>query len=404
MKNILYVGPRGLSDDPTGSAWNNKRDSLCLAFKYLQVNADYLSFDSSQSNKRLYRSTIFILIALYMILTRGIVSIQEMVFIYRFVFSKALESLYQRAIVGVAPDVILLESSRVSFLLPLIRLFPRIANAPIVCDMDDLLSDRYRQWASSSEPLSIGFLDSNTKLSMFVPIIGLFKRLVCTYEYHGLKFSEQRLVKNCSKVLLVSQREASLLAFQNPVFKNKILATSVCDASTPYPKVELYERVFSRFVFIGSDRQPQNRSAINNLLRLWSELDVAFPLYIYGKMYKEYVHHSNVSFMGYAPDLSSVFSECSVLLNPTLILGGIKIKTVQAIVRGTPVFGLPAAFEGLPKSTDLFSVTSLPELSSIICSADINQIANKQAVHQAKTCLPLLNLTHFANNYRMAFA
>jgi glycosyltransferase involved in cell wall biosynthesis len=103
-----------------------------------------------------------------------------------------------------------------------------------------------------------------------------------------------------------------------------------------------------RCVFLGSDRQSQNRLTIEYLLKIWDSARPATPLVIAGPMVQAWPAVENVSFAGWLEDTSVLYTPGSIMITPSFIRGGIKTKVLQAFAHGCAAVGNDATFEGLP--------------------------------------------------------
>ena len=269
--------------------------------------------------------------------------------------------------------------------------------------MDDLLSRRYFYIKKNNHQISFGYETKN--LSFFSKFINnsLIKNIFLRYEISALQNSESKLKFLCNSISLVSKKEAQNLKKIKGINKSYISHTLSFDPYFDVKDSYSFSNI-ERFIFIGSDRQIQNQSSINNLLKIWMDESIKTNLFIYGKMFKSYfTKRNNIFFKGYVKDLSECYLKNSVLINLTEIDGGIKIKTIQAISRGIPVIGLHNAFDGLPLDIDLFKFKNISQVNSFLKSEQVNNYIIKQYEVQNKIAKKILSKESVFLNWESIF-
>jgi glycosyltransferase involved in cell wall biosynthesis len=221
----------------------------------------------------------------------------------------------------------------------------RLPTTRIVVDFDDLMSRRFGLLAERRLPLSIGYLRKLLPRAVVRLIEGPISRWVLAYEARTLRRAEEEMLKMVDAVTLNSSAEAELLKNDgNSSFRQKVHAivppaeirSAGCRSRPPF-----------RFVFIGSDRQTQNRLSLDVLTSTWAKLRPATPLHVYGSQASKAPDIRGIHWHGFVSDLKDVYAPGSVLLIPAVLPGGIKTKVLEAFSFGCAVLGNPAAFEGL---------------------------------------------------------
>ena len=217
----------------------------------------------------------------------------------------------------------------------------------IVIDLDDLMSRRMDLLRKSGLGLSLGYLHGRAPTwAVRLLTRPVFAYLIASWEHAALRRVEDELGKLANAVVLVSPMEKDVLADRynqsGAVARVVVIPPPSAIAAPP----QEYRR-FERFIFIGSDTLPQNHSSIARLIQLWSRLKPSAALHIYGSMSHSWPDTRGVEFRGYAPSLSDIYSEGSVLLAPGILRGGVKIKVIEAFANGCAVVGNPVTFEGL---------------------------------------------------------
>ena len=236
-------------------------------------------------------------------------------------------------------DVAYLDTVRCQVLLRALR---RIApDVHVVTDFDDLMSRRAAFLAKHRLPLLSGHVGPQMPGWLRFMIEVPLARAVTAYEALTLPAAEDEVVRNSDVTVLLSPVEQDMLAARN---KASVL-------SIP-PAVPLEAPAWSaqenlRFVFIGSDRQLQNRTAIDSLLASWQLLRPAAELHIYGRQGRPAAEIPGVVWHGFVEDLAEVYTPGSIALVPAVVAGGIKTKVAEAWAWGCPVLGNATAFEGL---------------------------------------------------------
>jgi hypothetical protein len=248
------------------------------------------------------------------------------------------------AIRAFKPDVIYFDGIRLVDYAALVRL--NLPGHRLIMDFDDLMSRRATILREADFPLSAGYLTKSIP-GPVVRIVNsrLLRHALLHYEELALKHHERTAVENSNVVTLVSKTDATALT-------QLLAGAAVKKVHVIAPPMNSVKPVYRpagpiRFVFIGSDRQLQNRLAIQYLLVLWKRLAPAIPLVIYGRMVGQYESVPNVKFAGFAKTQADVYTEGSIALCPAFMRGGIKSKVLEAISYGCVPVGNEIAFEGL---------------------------------------------------------
>lgn len=253
-------------------------------------------------------------------------------------------SVLAEAIKSFAPDVIYIDGIRLVDQLPHIRRL--MGGRPVIVDFDDLMSRRATALRRASLPLSAGYLTKSVPTSVMKLINGrMLRNALLRYEAFCLARQEREAVEAAHAVTLVSTTDAAALSCALDArahLKVHVIAppvSTVRDLMRPVHPL--------RFVFIGSDRQLQNRLSIEYLCDIWRRVTPEVELVIYGRMVHQYQPAPNVRFAGFAPSQADVYTENSVALCPSFLAGGIKSKVMEAIAHGCVPLGNETAFEGL---------------------------------------------------------
>ncbi|AYQ40275.1 hypothetical protein CVS37_19300 [Burkholderia lata] len=259
-----------------------------------------------------------------------------------------------RAVDAFKPDVIYFDGIRLVDYAILVR--RHVPGCRIVVDFDDLMSRRADILREQDFPLSAGYLEKSLP-GPFVRLANakLVRNAILGYEAYALKRQERAAIGSSHAVTLVSVEDAHALRqslTNDEAVKAHVIAPPM-DALLPMRR----PAAPFRFVFIGSDRQLQNRLAIEYLVALWARVGPATPLVIYGRMAGRYDPVPNVEFAGFAPTQADVYTACSIALCPAFLRGGIKSKVLEAVSYGCVPVGNEAAFEGLGFHDDALAMS-----------------------------------------------
>ncbi|RQS23229.1 glycosyltransferase [Burkholderia sp. Bp8998] len=257
------------------------------------------------------------------------------------------------AIAEFRPDVIYFDGIRLIDYAILVR--RSLPECRIVTDFDDLMSRRASILREQDFPLSAGYLAKSIP-GPFVRFANarIFRNAFLRYEEFALRRQEGDAIRASNAVTLVSTEDAGALRAsldEGEAEKTHVIAPPMSSRMpVRHPAIPL------RFVFIGSDRQLQNRLAIEYLVKLWARLAPPVPLVIFGRMVERYDPVPNVVFAGFAETQADVYTGCSIALCPAFLRGGIKSKVLEAISYGCVPVGNEAAYEGLGFQDDALAM------------------------------------------------
>jgi hypothetical protein len=225
----------------------------------------------------------------------------------------------------------------------------------LLIDFDDLMSRRVSRMLRNGEDVSFGgfvrFVPQSVQ--MVVQKIGPLRTTLLGLEKRLLRRAELDAALSADAIGFASAYEAALFGrFQrryapkaDPQYlvlgpSTRHMGELVGDTAHRQPPRDL------RFVFIGSDSQQQNRITIQAIVELARANALALPVYIYGKMTRDYEQLDNVMFCGFSEALAQVYRPGSILLMARSVRGGIKSKIIEAFEYGIPTVGTSSALEG----------------------------------------------------------
>lgn len=236
-------------------------------------------------------------------------------------------------------DVVYLDTVRCQILLRALR---KVApDIHVVSDFDDLMSRRAAFLSQHGLPFLSGHVGPHFPAWLRWLIEVPLARLITAYETATLPDAEDEVVRGSDVTVLLSPVERKLLEARSgaPVVA---IAPAVTIAAPAWNSAESL-----RFVFIGSDRQLQNRTAIDRLIEIWRLHQPETELHIYGRQSRPLAEVKGVVWHGFVKDLAEVYQPGSIALVPAMVAGGIKTKVAEAWAWGCPVLGNQIAFEGL---------------------------------------------------------
>lgn len=236
-------------------------------------------------------------------------------------------------------DVVYLDTVRCQILLRALR---RVApDIHVVSDFDDLMSRRAAFLSRNGLPFLSGHVGPHLPGWLRWLIEVPLARLITAYEAFTLPAAEDEVVRNSDVTVLLSPIEQRMLELRTNIAVTAIAPPVPLEAPAWHTAESL------RFVFIGSDRQLQNRTAIDRLLDHWRTLAPTTELHIYGHQFRPLAEIPGVVWHGFVEDLAEVYTPGSIAVVPAVVAGGIKTKVAEAWAWGCPVLGNEIAFEGL---------------------------------------------------------
>lgn len=171
--------------------------------------------------------------------------------------------------------------------------------------------------------------------------------------------SEKRAALNSDLIITCTNKDAS--KYQKE-FHSDLQVVTIPNAAMAPSDSELFDAkkrespidkdISIAAVFIGSDTI-HNRSAVDNILAISAqssirELDIHF--YIGGSVcenFRQKQNRENVDFLGYVDDLSSLYTDADLGLNPITSGSGSNVKIPDYMAHGLPVLTTPFGSRGV---------------------------------------------------------
>lgn len=232
----------------------------------------------------------------------------------------------------------------------------RFPNLHIVCDYDDLMSRRFNLIQRTGQKMSLGYI------SHYLPpfLIQAFESKMISGLILG---REERLLRDLEKIICSMSQKITLVSNEDA----KEFRSNCGEASSeklivippPFSIIRPLRRPEGalRFIFIGSDRQTQNRDSIDWLIQLWGEKEPAYPLHIFGRQQRCYPNLPGVSMEGFVERYEDIYTSGSIVISPSFLGGGIKTKILEALSWGMIALGTEISFEGMGLEENRLSMT-----------------------------------------------
>ena len=168
--------------------------------------------------------------------------------------------------------------------------------------------------------------------------------LYCTPE------EERTYLLNGDVIMAIQHEEAKM--FSNLVPDRKVITVGIdydvvehCDPSKECPGT-----VF----VVGSDNGPNVQGLRDFYTHAWPLIKKSHPaakLRIVGKLGRAFQNLADIEWIGWAERIDDEYKKAAVVINPTNIGTGLKIKTVEALCNGKAFVGTPNSVDGLPATT-----------------------------------------------------
>lgn len=237
-----------------------------------------------------------------------------------------------------APSVVMVDMIRLAGYARCLR--REVPEARIVLDMDDLLSDRYRQMRGGNGDILGSFASGMPKVVR--KVASALPSVLLSVESVLMEKAESRARDEMDAVVLVSGLEARKLAGRGSG------AASVHDVPPTVADLPPVPRDFSRgarFVFFGDETYAPNAEA----LAIFDRIAARFPgvrFQAAGRI-DSAVKTRHVERLGFVEDLDGFLGPDAIMLAPIMTGTGIKTKLLDAFSRSVPVIATRKGLEGI---------------------------------------------------------
>jgi len=169
-----------------------------------------------------------------------------------------------------------------------------------------------------------------------------------TFPLHISREREADIFKDFDSVIAIQSEEAALIKSMCPD-----LRVLTAGSSGAYRGLSADEPIVGRVFYIGG----YNGANIDGLRRflksVWPMICAESPnahLHVCGNIYRAFIgeRFERVRFLKHVADPEREYREASVIINPSRIGTGLKIKSIEALARGKPLVTTAKGIEGLP--------------------------------------------------------
>jgi len=261
-------------------------------------------------------------------------SIQENLY-----FSETTNKKILSIVENVNPDVIICDMLRTSQ-------FFYDTKKPLIVDLDDVLSNRYKKMLDRGVDYStVGTFSS--RIPPLLRGIEKYARVwIVKFELSRIERAEAKAIKYANALILTSPIEASEVNLIHNI--KKAYGISQCVQS----KTKLFS-LGNDLLFIGNMTTAQNLASFEFILKdILPNLNKAdLKLKVIGSFDHRAVEMvgelENIELMGFVNDLTDAVSSCKVALMPVTFGTGVKTKILDALSMGIPVVTNATGAEGL---------------------------------------------------------
>ncbi|CAB3646128.1 hypothetical protein LMG24238_00746 [Paraburkholderia sediminicola] len=267
-------------------------------------------------------------------------------------------------------------------------------DVPKVLDLDDLLSERYRQFlVNGCKQTVFGTFSKRIPKSLLMAE-PLLRRLVLERERRMMARRELSTPHRFDVTFLTSETEASQLRGDGA--NVRVYANPQATAASTYDwrMIGHAEKLVQCF-FIGNLRTSQNLASLKLIVREIMPLVLERGLDIHVHVVGDYDDRaietvsgcSRVTMHGFISDLSEVVQRCSIALLPIVEGTGVKTKILDAMAMGIPVVTNGLGVEGLSvvHERDLLIADTAREIADQIARLNLDDGLGKRLSEQAKS-------------------
>ena len=237
--------------------------------------------------------------------------------------------------------------------------------------LDEYLANLRRKWHWDAVIITFAWLHPAIdklppKTLRILDTIDLLHKRREQFESRGIKKplsitrdQEADIFRKFDAVLAIQHEEAAEIRDMCPGHRVLTVGTS----AVPTPKLR-DQPVAGRLLYVGG-ANPANIDGLQRFLdQVWPAIRRACPvanLRVCGYIYQAFLSdvHAGVDFARHVDDIEKEYAAAEVVVNPTWIGTGLKIKTVEALARTKPLVSTPKGIEGMAgKPEDACSIAA----------------------------------------------
>lgn len=206
------------------------------------------------------------------------------------------------------------------------------------------------------------------------------------------KTEEQQTLATFNTVMAIQPQDAT--RFKTMLPETAVITVGHASPIHPFPLPQHDKIVIS---YLASGGHANRQAILKFLEEVWPPLSQQFKKRLYLQIVGgvcQILDHDNcppaVILLGYVDNLTEVYRDTDIIINPVFFGGGLKIKTVEALCYGKPLVTTSTGAEGLePGINKAFLVCDtskamLQSLTALAHSLDLRQALSKQAVEFAR--------------------
>jgi glycosyltransferase involved in cell wall biosynthesis len=162
---------------------------------------------------------------------------------------------------------------------------------------------------------------------------------------------EAGVFKHFDAIIAIQAAEAADIKAMCPEVSVLTVGSMGSHSSKPFESHAVHGRVLYVGGFNGA-----NIDGLNRFLRVsWPRIceeDSRTHLHVCGYVYRGFLREQfdRVTFLGHVEDIEQEYAEAAVVINPSWIGTGLKIKSVEALARGKPLVSTRKGVDGLPEN------------------------------------------------------
>lgn len=316
-------------------------DTHLICFHGQHENIDKIKLSKLNLSSCHYIQLPKLLTCLKNIIIRYCFSLQENLY-----YSGLIQKDILKIIDEIRPDVIICDMIRTSqFVLN------KTNGTPIIVDLDDLLSSRYRKMLKSENSFSLFGTYADRIPKIFHYLEKKFRNLILMFEYKRVSNAESEVAAYADAVILTSPKES--VEFNKKFNTQKSIGIS--QALRYSKELCVVDDVKNDILFVGNLKTAQNIASlkfiVEEVLPELQKLIPKFTLRVVGSFDERAVNLASsschVELLGFVDDVKEIARQCVLSLMPVAFGTGIKTKVLDSMAMGLPTITNKVGAEGL---------------------------------------------------------